>query len=323
MSIKIETFSIIPMKFFVFGILSIGLCSTGVKAQLFSSIVPLMSQSINSKTTSLANSNVAATGELGDYHINPASIGMDSTLKVTARYRKYGLDATVINREIEVTLGQSAISFSVNQLDTGEMYDMAFGTPLLINRYRSDDVFINGTYAYSFKNGLKAGVGLNYMKISRYNSRYGISSDSYDNGFSLDFGLIYRKLWYEDDAMTLKSGVGLSLTDFGKSPGEIREDVEAPLPTTLRVGGNIELKSEHKKFKKSLIGVQLVGGASKIMARTKVTGTPETGRRIEALGPFEALFKSWDTIERFNGRQIKKAKPIEQIWLQAGYSFLF
>ena len=300
------------------------LSSTSVFAQLFQTGYPAMALSSDVKTISLANANVAASGVLGDYHINPAGIGTDKTFELTPRYQNYGIDAFLLSIDFNLKRGNSAISFSFKGNDNGAMYAMEYPQPQFVNWPGGSDAIFNTTYAYSFSNGLRLGAGINYYSLSYFSDSVLLfDNKNYYKGYTLDLGILYEKQIFEDSELSLDSGLGLSITDFGDSPGKVLNRYEFPVPTTLRLGGKVGLETIDKIYDLKIVQLDLMVGLSKIMVRTERAGNAENGFQLKTMPPFEALFKSWGTLKYFNRRDEKKAKTLQQIWVQSAVQMMF
>lgn len=305
---------------YIFLLIMFVCASAHVQAQLYVSAIPLLSQNADVQTLSLSNATVSTSGRLGNYHINPAGIGMSETFQVTRRNRQFGLGAYQLSVEGSFNVDSSFFSFAVEELHTGEFQLIGYSDPLLINRSSSNDFFLNTAYAYRFTNGMKVGAGLNYMKVSRFHRLNEQGAGGYDKGFSVDVGWIYEKNLYENEDLILESGFGVSLMDFGESPIKVSYNSKSHYPTTLRGGGHLAFETKDQLYGLSFIQFNAMASFSKIMGRLETRLNEETGYLYYAKGmaPFKALYKSWEAWDYWDGRETQTAKPLEQIWVHTG-----
>tara|TARA_R110000868_G_scaffold410693_6_gene699890 strand:+ start:10461 stop:10973 length:513 start_codon:yes stop_codon:yes gene_type:complete len=92
----------------------------------------------------------------------------------------------------------------------------------------------------------------------------------------------------------------------------------------MRGGFGVKLDLEEELFNLRILSVGFYGSLEKLMARMEkvvniVGGTSFV--EYEAVGPVEALFKSWGPYERFNGQETITLNVWDQFRRQSGVEF--
>ncbi|WP_185957323.1 PorV/PorQ family protein [Gracilimonas mengyeensis] len=280
--------------------------------------MPSLTMSTNIKTTSLANANVAAVGELSDVHINPAGIGMAHTVEIIPILSSFGINGRMTGANLSTDVGRLAIALTARKMDTGGRVDVGFGQPQLLNYYVKNESILNGAVAYSITDKFRLGLGINYIRNER---KYFRSATEIHEGMSFDFGLILEMEEFENNSVRLKPSFGFSLTDFGKGIRYNRYKTNDPLPTTLRLGASLDFETTNEIYDQKLIRISLLSGISKIIARQELKENSAGDTVWTAMNPFKALFNSWDTFHWREAFFSQKGKAIlaEQIWLQGAF----
>ncbi|MEX0844435.1 MAG: hypothetical protein WD022_04105 [Balneolaceae bacterium] len=292
-----------------------------VFAQLFNSAYPLSTISADISTISLANSTVAVTGDLADYHINPAGIGIDNTLEITRRNKAFGLDGNLLYQEITGKIGRYAFAVSFRNINTGEIHLMGYRNPPYIHRPAAEDIMFNSSFAYSFVNGLSLGVGVNHGKLEDvlYVDQHEYKKEDVKKT-SFNFGLLYKREVFENDKLLIEPSVGLSLNDYGKGIHFYRSNYKNPLPMTARIGSAVKIQTKETMFNQPLMEFNVMGGLSKIMSRTELKQDGEGNYYRRPMPPGKALTDSWDPMyqHNYNTGRMDTSKAWQQIWKQVG-----
>lgn len=306
----------IALLFVLFGVNSLAL------AQMSITGFPITHESFNMKSLALGQATVSLSGKYGDENINPAGIGMEGNLQIRPNWNTYlhPLRLQLQNRGMSTNYssGNSAIAFSVHRVETGESIT-SVGTYYSANfNYNTRDLYVIGTYAYNFQNGLRLGSSLNYM-FSSQTTGSAISAQWREavDTWSIDLGAQYQFSKINLNSGSLKPTLGVALTDIGNPVSYTVSDYNNPLPMTLRAGVGIKFMAHKKTFGQHLAQFSILQNVSKVMVRNKLKSS-ENGVYYEAMNPLQALIQSWDDFDNYNGQKFETFKLIEQIWWHSG-----
>ncbi|MFD2532712.1 PorV/PorQ family protein [Gracilimonas halophila] len=170
--------------------------------------VPILDEPLNSRNFALGNSLVSFThNSLGSF-INPASIDHEGL--PTLGYFLYENDFNLgyfKTRTQNIYAGFSAGKFDIalSYLDFRSNFDD--DAPILNEPFR-DNVLKLST-AYRFENGLRAGIGLNYLKSDiGENQIYANREYSPATSFFVDLGLQYQRVMRKEEIGNLHHPLG-------------------------------------------------------------------------------------------------------------------
>lgn len=289
-------------------------------AQLSLSAFPLASRNFDVKSLSLGNATVSLSGDDGNSQINPAGVGVDEVFQLSPDYSFFHqpnrLSYERFSLKGNYKLGQSAFSFSLENIDSGEQSTL-MGYPTGFSyKFNNREVFVRAGYSYEFENNLRLGGSLNYLYGGEAsgNEFTAIKTDAV-NTWSIDLGLQYQFSRKIDDVL-IQPNFGVALTNFGK-PVSYFDENTSPMPTKLQTGLGVVLSSSSQVFQQNLFKVTLLQSASKILSRIEQKGSA-SNNRWEAMNPFKALVQAWSTYEYFDGQRTSSIKPQQQIWVQTG-----
>jgi hypothetical protein len=115
---------------------------------------------------------------------------------------------------------------------------------------------------------------------------------------------------------------GFNLSNIGPGMQYTDNAQKDPLPTVLRFGIAFDYDLDPEGFNR----ITVAGDVSKIMARNEQVISTQNGvsdTSYVAAGPIEAIFKSWDTFERFNGQETVQIGLLQQFMIGAGAEYWY
>tara|TARA_R110000868_G_scaffold410693_6_gene699895 strand:+ start:18367 stop:19518 length:1152 start_codon:yes stop_codon:yes gene_type:complete len=299
--------------------------SSALQAQLSLSAIPIATVNNNFRSLALGNAVVSLSGKYGDYHINPAGVGLTNSIQVYGGRDYpdgYGSGRTFLI--LNYGFKKSGFNLSLQKYQWEEQLTLVGSYKKLRGRFNSDEIFMNASYSYSFNPYLRAGIGINYIHTTQSSgSIYSQALTDDLKFFTVDLGFLYQGSSYKISMGSITPNAGFSISDFGKSQSYYSSGYGEPLPTTLRLGAGLTFESDKKVWNQHLIGSSVLFNTSKFTGRKELKGNEMDGYYYEAMPAFKALFNSWGTFEWNNGQQIKNYSLPEQIWLHSGIELTF
>ncbi|RNC79594.1 MAG: hypothetical protein ED557_13800 [Balneola sp.] len=296
--------------------------STFSYGQLGLTAFPFTIHNSNVRSLSLGNATVSLQGIDGDYHVNPAGIGVSNIVQVKGMYERFGRGEHSIGlMGISYEVGRSSFGLSFRKLTQG-------GQILLEDRLRrigrlaGEEHYISGVYNYRLSQGLRLGVGMNYMNANGSFSQAIATRLDKVEGFSFDIGAVYENSFKLNNRHILRTSFGFSLTDFGAGLEYHTNRSTDPLPTILKIGTGLAYESNREWKGFNLFDVSLMTNVSKLLSRKelRISGSDTS---FVALPPFRQLIESWEAYEFFNGQQNVSVGLKDQLWYHVGIEVTF
>lgn len=302
------------------------LFSLEASGQYTSISVPVLDEPMNSRNFALGNSLVSIThNSLGSY-INPASIDHEG-LPTLGYYlhENDGISGYFKNRTQNIYAGFSTGKFDIalSYLDFRNIFD---DEALILDEPFRENAFKLST-AYIFENGLRAGIGLSYLKSDTGDNQiYTDREYSPATSFFVDLGVQYQKVYQKGEDWKLTPSFGASLTNFGQSVSYYNDEDTDPLPVRLKAGTGITAEYGGEIF--GMKSVRVLGSlaVSKYMVRQEKKAIENNGQSdtvYVAMNAFEALFRSWGTYTWYDGMNYQEASLGQQLMFHSGIEVVF
>lgn len=287
--------------------------------------VPVLIEPLDTRYYSTGNAMVSFANSSGGNYINPATLENNGLPTINYFLNTFGTNRDVI----EISLQNFYTGASFGNFDIALSYlDLrsSFGEEAIVvsEPYRDNVIKITG--AYTFKNGLRAGFGINYLKSDIGNDQVYVNRE-YNPAKSVffDLGVQYQKTYYKDETWLFTPSYGLSLTNFGKAVSYY-DGISDPLPTKLRVGSGISVKYGQESFGLSPLEINGSLAISKFMVRNELEIIETNGGTdtvYVAMNPFKALFRSWGNYKWNDGLDEQIATIGDQLILHTGFEVIF
>ncbi len=309
------------MKFFLTVFFTLFLVAFSY-AQLSLTAFPFAIQNSNIKSLSLGNATVSLQGKDGDFHINPAGVGVSNVVQVRGMYERFGGgEHSIGSLVVSYKKGRSAFGLVTRKLVQGEQI-LLEDRLRRIGRISGEEYYVTGVYNYEVYPGLRLGAGLNYMSTTGLVSQATYSRLEDEMALSFDFGAVYKTSFRINEKHILKPGFGVSLTDFGAAIRYQTRRSSDPLPTTLRIGSGLAYSNDMKWRGFSLFEAGLLFNISKLLVRKEMKITA-TDTSFVALPAFRQLIESWGAFEFFDGQQNVSIGLGDQLWYHVGIEVIF
>lgn len=269
----------------------------------------------------LGNATVAARGYPGATGVNPATVGTGEAVRVASNLNlrrgpvyssPYGI-RWIAAPSATLTKGAWAGGLQVKHFSLGSTEVRSPNGELLrtIDSYQQSIKFAT---AYEATPHLTVGGAVNLIR-----SRLGaVESEDTKVHPTVDLGVHYETR-VEQDFMTVRPALGLSLTDLGDNVSHENQRGDSPLPTTVRGGGGLQVVSQSTQFHRPEWRIGLYGALSNRLVSGEYM--EEDGvTYFEADGPFAALVHGWGTAKGIVGPpgQQETVGPWKRIAKHAG-----
>jgi hypothetical protein len=236
-----------------------------------------------------------------------------------------GISRYFKTRTQNIYAGFSAGKFNIalNYLDFRNVFDDE--ASIFYEPFR-DNVLKLST-AYIFDNGLRAGIGLSYLKSDIgdnqiYADREYIPATS----FFVDLGVQYQKVYQKGEDWKLTPSFGTALTNFGQSVSYYDDEDTDPLPARLKIGTGLAVEYGEEIFGMKSVRVLGSFAVSKLMVRQEKKAIENNGQSdtvYVAMNAFEALYRSWGTYTWYDGISYQEASLGEQLMFHSGIEVVF
>ncbi len=299
-----------------FTVCGVFLFFSSANAQLGLSSIPISISNPNYKSATLGNAVVSLDESYGDFHINPAGVGILDIASFSFDWQNPGENYDRLFIDTSYKIKKSGVSFSYLRYRWGNPLNRA-GGPKLIGRFNSDEHFWNASYSYTFSENLSTGVGVNFVHVKGGAGSIFIFQPVDDlKFFTFNAGLIYRGKSYTNALGSVTPHTGFSITNLGSAQEYYSQIKKEPLPSRLRAGGGITFVSDHRLKGKEFIQLLMIVNASKMTGRVdSQTNEPEPA--------LTSLFTSWGTFEWFDSQRMQSYSLSEQVWLHTGLEIKF
>ena len=315
--------------------------SESLSAQVGITAVPFLEINNDARSAGLAGADVAKISRNG-LHLNPAALGPVGIIQLTSPFnRDNGVPFFSTNwlrsfnysglsyasPKLIIGFDKLVIGYQYNRLHLGQRVITDERTPDVISILDSYEVNQGFSFSYPISDYVSIGSGINFIKSDLAS---GLMVGEYKveaaKQVSFDFG-VYGQRPVELEKLIITPSVGWSLTDFGYGM-KYANAKEDPLPIVMRAGLGLKVDVNEYLWGLRVLSFAGYGALSKIMARYEVVEiNDENGNPIvidyEAVGPFEALVKSWDTYTRFNGQEYVDLTVWEQFRRHSGFEVTF
>lgn len=309
-----------------------------LKAQVAITAVPFLEINNDTRSIGLGGATIALKGSKSGLHLNPAIIGKRNTLQLSSQFNtvdSYGIfgtpwlpnsnfDLLIYNPNITIGFDNISVGYQFTLIDYGEQSVTSINSPEIIGSFNSYEYAHTFSITVPVNEFFSFGAGLNYFKSSLATGQsVGGQKVFAATGLTIDLGT-YLEYPVKVNFLKVTPSLGWSLTDYGYPIRYTGNSQEDPLPMMMRGGFGLKLDLEEELFKLRILSVGLYGSLEKIMARKEEVVRTQNGVTIvtfEAMGPVEALFRSWRSFERFDGQRTISLSVWDQFRRQSGVEF--
>lgn len=309
---------------------AIALFSSPVFSQVGITGVPFLQIEPDSRGAGMGNTGVALADNASAMFWNPAGLAFqyDNQISIThsnwlANFNVSDLfyDYLVVKQYFE---GIGTIGAHLTYLNLGEQAQTNEDSPDVISRFNSYELALGASYGTQLSPNFALGTGLRVI-YSSLASGTTVSGQRVNPGSSvgLDLAMLYKSNPFSLGSNSARFNAGLNLSNLGPGIQYSDNAQKDPIPTILRFGWALELSLDEDNINT----ITVANDISKVMARQEqqFTQNPNgsTDTSFVASSPIKALFSSWDSFERFNGREVVSVGLLQQFMIGAGVEYWY
>ncbi len=209
-------------------------------------------------------------------------------------------------------VGYSSGRFTYSAIVDRTVFDVPGG-------FSQDSIPVRSTFirlqtGYRLSDRFSVGAGFVHASYSAQFSNINVPSvieleDESGTAWGLSFGAYYQDS-VDTEHISFTPMAGLSLNDLSTGFEIAQDENNGQLPGKIRLAVGLEASSAATQYGLPLAGLGLYAGLNKHLARSEVDR--ETGE-VSFPSGFEALFTSWNSIDRFDGLNFETITLGEQI----------
>lgn len=305
-------------------------CPSITNAQVAITAVPFLQIEPDSRGAGMGNTGVAIADNASALFWNPAGLAFQKgSNQASITHSNWLANFNVNDLFYDYVVGKyyiegiGTIGAHLTYLNLGEQVVTDETGPEPISRFNSYEVALGGSYGYQFSNNFAVGTSLRLI-YSSLASGTSISAQKVNPGSSvgLDLSFLYKTDPFELGGREARFSVGTNLSNIGPGIQYTDNAQKDPLPTLLRFGWAFDLDLDDEGINR----ITIANDISKVMARTENYEVPSgdsTITKTKAVGPIEALYKSWDSFERFDGTETIEVGLLQQFMIGAGLEYWY
>jgi opacity protein-like surface antigen len=300
-------------------------------AQVAITAVPFLQIEPDSRGAGMGNTGVALANNASALFWNPAGLAFQKgNNQASITHSNWLANFNVSDLFYDYVVGTyyiegiGTIGAHLTYLNLGEQAITGEDSPEVISRFNSYELAFGASYGYQVSNNFALGTSLRLI-YSSLASGTSISAQKVNPGSSVavDLSFLYKTDPFDIGNRSAQFSFGSNLSNLGPGIQYTDNAQKDPLPTVLRFGWAFDIDLDDEGINRLTIANDI----SKIMARTEPVfetnpdGSIDTAR--VAAGPVEALFKSWDSFERFDGQNTIEVGLMQQFMIGAGLEYWY
>lgn len=302
---------------------------TTVKAQIGITAVPFLQIEPDSRGAAMGNTGVAIADNAAAMFWNPAGLAFQTGNQVSITHSNWLANFNVTDLFYDYLVGKyyiegiGTVGAHLTFLNLGEQAVTDATSPEIISRFNSYELALGLSYGFELNKNLALGTSLRVIYSSLAS---GITVDEQKvnpgNSVGVDLAMLYKTDPFLLGTNEARFSAGFNLSNVGPGMQYTDNAQKDPLPTVLRFGIAFDYDLDPEGFNRITIATDV----SKIMARNEAFEVPSGDSTVveyKAVGPLEALVKSWDTFERFDGQEFVDVSLMEQFMIGAGAEYWY
>ncbi len=310
-------------QFLILFLIAVGLTTAPSFAQVGITSVPFLQIEPDSRAAGMGNSGVAIADNASAVFWNPAGLAWqtDSQISITHANWLPGFNADLFYDYLVGSYhveGIGTFGGHITFLNLGEQL-RTDETGLELGNFRSYELAGGISYGYAFNERWSVGTGLRFIYSSLADGQLS-TGESINPGSSIaaDFGFMYRSNPFSFGPGESQLRAGMNLSNIGSGISYTDDADDDPLPTIFRAGWAFKMDLDAD----GVNTLTFSNDFSKVMARTEeVVADGDT--TFQAMSVGKALFRSWDTLERFDGTEMIELNLLEQLMIGLGLEYWY
>ena len=299
------------------------------RAQVAITAVPFLQIEPDSRGAAMGNTGVAIADNAAAMFWNPAGLAFQTGNQVSITHSNWLANFNVQDLFYDYLVGKyyiegiGTIGTHLTYLNLGEQAVTGEDGPEVISKFNSYELALGFSYGFEVNKNLALGSSLRLI-YSSLASGTTVSEQKVNPGSSVavDLAMLYRSDPFSIGGNAAKFSAGFNLSNIGPGMQYTDNAQKDPLPTLLRFGYAFDFDLDPDGYNSITIATDV----TKIMARKESFEIPSGDSTIteyKAIGPVEAIFKSWDTFERFDGQETVDVGLMQQFMIGAGAEYWY
>jgi len=308
------------MRTYFLAILITGITAVTASAQVGITAVPFLQIEPDSRSAGMGNTGVAVADNATALFWNPAGFAFqDETSQVSVTRSEW-----LPNFNTDLTYYYLSGKYHVNGLgnfgahityfDLGEQVQTdEIGNEL--GTFRSYEMAAGLSHGIKLNENFALGAGFRFIYSRLVPAGIDVGGQTAQNGASVGFDIagLYRTNPFTVADRDARFNVGFNLSNVGQGMQYVDDEQRDPLPTVFRAGWSLNMDLDTEGYNTLTIANDI----SKVMARNDSTG--------KAMPVFEALFRSWDSYQRFDAlsQETVEVPLSEQLMIGIGAEYWY
>lgn len=288
-------------------------------AQIGITSLPVLELEPDSRAAGMGIAGTALADDASAVYWNPAGLGYQEGREVGFTHASW-LPTLVDDMSYNFVRGKyhvdgiGTVGLHLTYLDMGEQQHTNLEGDV-IDEFSSNEMAIGASYGIQVHERFSVGTGLRFIHSNLATGLTVGEGRDVQSGtsFGIDLAGLYQSNHFELLGLNSRARAGINLSNMGPSIAytDDEETQRDPLPTMLRLGWSVSVDLDTD----GVNTLNLVNDFSKGMARLEDDGDP--------MNPLQALFSSWDTIERHDGQRDVSIPLSQQIMVGMGAEYWY
>lgn len=294
------------------------------KAQVGITAVPFLQIEPDSRGSGMGNAGVALADDASAIFWNPAGLAFQNKNQFGFTYANWlpAFNADLFYNYAVGTYyveGIGTIGGHITFLNLGEQTRMSEDN-VELGRFNSYELAGGLSYGFQLSETFSLGTGFRFIYSSLADGEVSGQAISPGASIGIDVAALYRSRPFSLGERNANFNAGFNLSNVGPSIQYTDNPQKDPLPTMLRAGWAFTFDLDSQGYNTLTIANDI----SKIMARNeRVSGDGEGGDTYSSMNSFEAIFRSWDSFERFNGTETVTLSLMDQLMFGTGLEYWY
>lgn len=296
-------------------------------AQVGITAVPFLQIEPDSRGAGMGNTGVAIADNASAMFWNPAGLAFQSENQLSITHANWlpAFNADLFYDYLVGTYnveGIGTIGGHITFLNLGEQVRTSSDN-IELGRFNSFELAGGLSYGFELSENFALGTGFRFIYSSLAQGTVDEQDISPGASVGIDLAALYKSDPFSLGGRNASVNAGFNLSNIGPSIQYTDEAQKDPLPTVLRAGWAFTTELDSRGYNT----ITIANDISKIMARNeRISGNIEDEDDdvvFESMSSFEAIFKSWDSFERWNGSENVTLSLLDQLMFGTGLEYWY
>lgn len=294
-------------------------------AQVGITAVPFLQIEPDSRGAGMGNTGVATADNASAMFWNPAGLAYQTNNQISITHANWlpAFNADLFYDYLVGTYyveGIGTIGGHITFLNLGEQVRTSSDN-IELGRFNSFELAGGLSYGFELNENFSLGTGFRFIYSSLAEGTVDEQDINPGASVGIDLAGLYKSDPFSLGGRNASVNAGFNLSNVGPSIQYTDDAQKDPLPTVLRAGWAFTTELDSRGYNTLTIANDI----SKIMARNeRISSGGEDGEEtFESMSSFEALFKSWDSFERWNGTENVTLSLLDQLMIGTGLEYWY